>query len=127
MQARLGHATHMPLAKARFALAQLRGRWAAQLPDTKPQRLHLKHDAQRLSLHLCAQLASRRQALAALSSQLEMLNPQRTLERGYAIVADEQGRILRSPQELHPRKSVTVRLAQGSAEVGIASVQQTLD
>jgi exodeoxyribonuclease VII large subunit len=127
VQARLAHATHMPLAKAQFAFARLRNRWATQLPDTQTHRLQLKHGAQRLSIRICAQLAARRQALAALASQLEMLNPQRTLERGYAIVTDEQGRIVRAPQELQPRKNVTLRLAQGSAEIGIASVQPRLE
>ncbi|HEX2603753.1 MAG TPA: exodeoxyribonuclease VII large subunit [Oxalicibacterium sp.] len=127
LQARLGHATHMPLTQAQLALARLRARWEAQLPDTRAHRLHVKHGAQRLTLRMCAQLAARRQALSALAAQLEMLNPQRTLERGYAIVADEQGRILRTPQELQPRKNLRVRLAEGSAEIGIASVQQTLE
>jgi exodeoxyribonuclease VII large subunit len=34
---------------------------------------------------------------------------------------------MRAPQELQPRQNVTVRLAQGSAEIGIASVQQLLE
>jgi exodeoxyribonuclease VII large subunit len=127
LQAKLGHATHMPLARAQFALARLRARWQAQLPDTQHHRLQVKHGAQRLTLRMCAQLASRRQTLNALAAQLEMLNPQRTLERGYAIVTDEQGHILRAPQELQPRKKIGVRLAEGSAEIGIASVQQTLE
>jgi exodeoxyribonuclease VII large subunit len=127
LHTRLGHATHMPLAKAQFTLARLRARWEAQLPDTRHHRLRLKHGAQHLTLRICAQLTARRQALSALAAQLEMLNPQRTLERGYAIVSDEQGRILRAPQDLQPRKKVNVRLAEGSAEVGIASVQPTLD
>jgi len=127
LQAKLGHATHMPLAKAQFALARLRSRWQGQLPDTRQHRLQLKHGAQRLSIRICAQFAARRQSLDALAAQLEMLNPQRTLERGYAIVTNEQGKIVRAPQELQPRKNVTVRLAQGSAEIGIASVQSNLE
>jgi exodeoxyribonuclease VII large subunit len=73
------------------------------------------------------ELARQRQALSALSSQLELLNPQRTLERGYAMVIDPKGRIVRNPGELHPRQTVTVRLAEGSAEIGIASVQSILE
>ncbi|HEY6773663.1 MAG TPA: exodeoxyribonuclease VII large subunit, partial [Oxalicibacterium sp.] len=65
--------------------------------------------------------------LAALSAQLDMLNPQRTLERGYAIVTDEKGQIVRTPRQLQPHKHVTLRLADGTAQIGIASVQQPLD
>jgi exodeoxyribonuclease VII large subunit len=76
---------------------------------------------------MTTQTAQRRQALAALTSQLELLNPQRTLERGYAMVIDRKGRLVRSPNELQPRQTVTMRLAEGTAEVGIASVQPSLE
>ncbi|WP_343722053.1 exodeoxyribonuclease VII large subunit, partial [Herbaspirillum seropedicae] len=74
-----------------------------------------------------AQQSTQRQTLTTLHTQLELLNPQRTLERGYAIVSDHQGRVLHSPAELAARSEITIRLAQGSAEVGIASVQPRLD
>jgi exodeoxyribonuclease VII large subunit len=127
LHARLGHATRIPLGHAQFALAHLRNRWAAQLPDTAQYKLLLAHQTRRLSSQLANQLAQKRQLLNGLNAQLEMLNPQRTLERGYAIVTDDKGHVLRAPQELQPRKNVTVRLAQGSAQIGIASVQQTLE
>jgi exodeoxyribonuclease VII large subunit len=76
---------------------------------------------------MTSNIATQRQTLAALSAQLEMLNPQRTLERGYAMITDEKGKIVRAPKELQPRQSVTVRLADGTARIGIASVQETLE
>ena len=72
-------------------------------------------------------LLQRRHSLGALAAQLELLNPQRTLERGYAIVRDEKGVIVRSPAQLKARQNLDVRLAEGSAQIGIASVQATLD
>lgn len=127
LQARLRHATRMPLDHARFALVHLRNRWQTQLPDTRTQRLHVAGNARRLTNCVHVHVARQQHKLDALSSQLEMLNPQRTLERGYAIVTDDKGNIVRAPQELHPRQNVTVRLAAGAAQIGIASVQQTLD
>jgi exodeoxyribonuclease VII large subunit len=127
LQARLGHATRIPLSKAQFALAHLRNRWATQLPDTRQHRLHLTHIAHRMSSRMNNRTATQRRTLNALAAQLEMLNPQRTLERGYAIVTDEKGNIMRAPRELQPRQNVTLRLAQGSAEIGIASVQPLLE
>ena len=79
------------------------------------------------AIRITAQLGQRRDALAALAAQLELLNPQRTLERGYAIVRDSRGKVLRSPDDIHARDVLTVRLAQGSAGVGVASVQQVLE
>lgn len=127
LQTRLAHATRLPLNEARFALSHLQTRLWAQLPKTAPARSRLRDDARRLSTRMATTVVQRRQALAALASQLELLNPQRTLERGYAMVLDSKGRIVRAPKNLHPREIVTVRLAEGSAEVGIASVQPTLD
>lgn len=127
LQTRLAHATRMPLNQARFALSHLQTRLSAQLPRTASYRARITDDARRLSTRMAMQTAQRRQALSALAAQLELLNPQRTLERGYAMVLDNKGRIVRAPKGLRPRDTVTVRLAEGSAEVGIASVQPTLE
>lgn len=127
LQTRLAHATRTPLNQARFALRHLQTRLSSQLPKSTPYRLRLHDDARRLATRMTTLTAQRRQALAALAAQLELLNPQRTLERGYAMVIDSKGRIVRAPGDLHPRDSVTMRLAKGSAEVGIASVQPTLE
>ena len=87
----------------------------------------LAEDARRIAYQATVLSNRRRQALNALATQLEMLNPQRTLERGYAMVLDAKGRIVRAPGELRPRELITLRLAEGSAEVGVASVQPALD
>jgi exodeoxyribonuclease VII large subunit len=49
--------------------------------------------------------------------QLEMLNPQRTLERGYAVILNEQGQAIRKPKELNTEEAFEVRLAEGSSDV----------
>jgi len=126
-QTRLAHATRLPLNHAHFALTNLQTRLSAQLPKTAASRARLGDDARRLGARMATQMTQRRLALAALSAQLELLNPQRTLERGYAMVLDGKGRIVRAPKDLHPRQTITMRLAAGTAEVGIASVQPTLD
>lgn len=127
LKIRLGHAGQAPFAQARHALQRLQLRLAAQLPDTEVQRARINEHARRLATRMTMQITQRRQALSALAMQLELLNPQRTLERGYTMVIDAKGRIVRNPNELHPRQTVTMRLAEGTAEVGIASVQATLE
>ncbi len=121
------HANRAPLNLARHTLEKLAGRLGARRPDTRPVRAHLAALQHRCTARMATGLRQRREALAALSAQLELLNPQRTLERGYAIVTDNKGAILRSPRQLHPREAVTLRLAEGSAQVEIASVQPALD
>jgi exodeoxyribonuclease VII large subunit len=127
LQAGLAHATRIPLNRARFALTHLQTRLSAQVPVVAPRRARVKDHARCIATLMTTQTAQRRQALAALTSQLELLNPQRTLERGYAMVIDRKGKLVRSPNELQPRQTVTVRLAEGTAEVGIASVQPSLE
>ena len=123
----LTHAVRAPVSRHGFALAQLRARWASHRPDVRSHRLEIDARQRRLAGALDNQLARRRHALAALSAQLELLNPQRTLERGYAIVRDAAGNVLRSPGQLKPQQLLNVRLAEGSAEIGVASVQRALE
>jgi len=57
--------------------------------------------------------------------QLEMLNPQRTLERGYAVILSKQENELhavRKPNELNTENIFQVRLAEGQAEVQFSDV-----
>ena len=127
LQTRLAHATRTPLNQAHYALAHLQTRLSAQLPDTTPLRIRVTDHARRLGVQMGVLQARRQQALESLVAQLELLNPQRTLERGYAMVVDAKGKIVRSPKNLRPRETVTLRLAEGAAEVGIASVQPMLE
>ncbi|RFP12429.1 exodeoxyribonuclease VII large subunit [Duganella sp. BJB488] len=117
------HANRAPLSQARFQLDRLSGRLGARKPDVTAARSRLSDFLHRVTMSVSTQLAQRRDALAALSSQLELLNPQRTLERGYAIVTDEQGAIVRAPAQLKPRSTLNVRLAEGSAQVDVEAVR----
>lgn len=127
LQARLEHATRTPVTKARYQLQHLQMRLQNRLPDTRPVRLLLNERQRRIGNAVALLSQRQRQLLAAQTAQLELLNPQRTLERGYAIVTDGKGKVLRAPSELQARSNVTLRLAEGSAEIGIASVQATLE
>ncbi len=117
MQLRLAHATRTPLGLARYAVNQLDTRLRAQLPDIAAERRRLAEQGRRLQTQAVAQQRQRRQALMALASQLELLNPQRTLERGYAIITDGAGAVVRSPSQLRPKQVLSLRLADGGADV----------
>ncbi|WP_431476953.1 exodeoxyribonuclease VII large subunit [Massilia eburnea] len=120
------HATRNPLQQARFTVDRLAGRLAARKPDASKARAAMEALQHRAAASMRAQLGQRRDALHALSAQLELLNPQRTLERGYAIVTDAAGAVMRDPAHIKPGQSLGVRLAEGSAEIGVATVQPTL-
>jgi exodeoxyribonuclease VII large subunit len=121
------HAMRAPINRNSFTLAQLRARWASHRPDVRGWRAEIASQQRHLASSLAGQMRARRDALAALAAQLELLNPQRTLERGYAIVSDARGHVLRAPGAIRVHDKLTVRLAEGSAEVGVASVQGVLE
>ena len=127
LEVRLQHASRTPLERSRFALLQLQGRLGACLPDFSARRRSILDAGRRLSSCMQVQQRHRRQHLAGAVAQLELLNPQRTLERGYAIITDRKGEIVRSPAAIKPHQSLNLRLAEGGAEISIASVQQTLE
>lgn len=126
-QARLAHATRTPVAQARMKLLRVQNRLALQLPDIDVQRRQVAEHACRLAASMAAQTARRRMRLASLSAQLELLDPQRTLERGYAIITDTRGKVIRAPRHISPGDRMQIRLAEGSAEIGVASVQASLE
>ncbi|PYD85261.1 MULTISPECIES: exodeoxyribonuclease VII large subunit [Massilia] len=121
------HAVKLPVNRHGLLLAQLQQRWSRHRPDMRALRARLASDSRHLNASLCSQVRARREALNALAAQLELLNPQRTLERGYAIVRDAKGQIVRDPAQIHARDTLTVKLANGSAEVGVAQVQSVLE
>src|SRR4051794_4958732 len=59
-------------------------------------------------------LASARASLVALARQLDALSPARVLERGYAVVRDESGRVVRHAAMLAAGDRIDVQLAAGS-------------
>lgn len=101
-------------------------RWTACKPDTDGAR----QAVERLDTRLRAAMQRRQERagsrLQHAAGALELLAPQRTLERGYAVLLDARGRAVRSPAELRPGTVVEARLAGGTADVGIASVQPKL-
>jgi len=121
------HAVKLPVNRHNLALVQLQQRWSRYRPDMRALRARLASDSRHLNASLCSQVKARREALNGLAAQLELLNPQRTLERGYAIVRDGKGQIVRDPAQIHARDTLTVRLANGSAEIGVAQVQSVLE
>ncbi|MDN2711948.1 exodeoxyribonuclease VII large subunit [Janthinobacterium sp. SUN118] len=121
------HAARAPVNQAQYALERLRSRWTALRPDVSVPRARLLEAQRRGGAAMAQQVSRQRHRLDGLAAQLELLNPQRTLERGYAILRDDKGAIVRSPAQLQARQNVNVRLADGSAQIGIASVQATLE
>ena len=118
---RLSHATSTPVTAARFRLGQIAHRLRHAMPDTRMARARVATEATRLHTAFNVQSVTRQHALASAREQLELLAPQRTLERGYAIVADGAGVILRRPSDIHPPQRLTLTLAGGKTTIDIST------
>jgi exodeoxyribonuclease VII large subunit len=127
LSAALTHAARGPINRQAMVLAQLRQRWSRHRPDMRALQARIASEQRHLAGSVANQMKRRRDALAGLAAQLELLNPQRTLERGYAIVQDAKGRVVRAPEQIKVHETLTMRLAGGSAEVGVASVQRLVE
>ena len=123
MAAALTHAVRTPVNRQNLVLAQLQQRWMRHRPDMRAMRAQLLADGRHLNTSLCNAVKRRRDALDALAAQLELLNPQRTLERGYAIVRNVKGEVLRDPAQVKARNKLSLRLAGGAADIVVSSVQ----
>lgn len=123
LQTRLRHASQTPLAASAFRLAQLQQRLRGAMPDTRIARARLAQQSTQLATAARTRITASHHSLQTLQGKLELLAPQRTLERGYAILRDEQGSVLRTPAALRPAQTLHVMLAGGQARLTVGEVR----
>jgi exodeoxyribonuclease VII large subunit len=85
------------------------------------ERLRWHREQAEMQHHLRRLLASRRARMEPLLVQLESLSPRRILERGYAIVFDEAGNVLRDASHGAPGRTITAQLARGRLHARVES------
>jgi exodeoxyribonuclease VII large subunit len=108
-------------------LDQLALRLSHALPNPDRMREQIINWQQRLNQTWSVRMENWKRNQSHYQSQLEMLNPQRTLERGYAVILskqEDQLHAVRKPNELNTENIFQVRLAEGQAEVQFSEVEQ---
>jgi len=106
-------------------LDQLALRLSHALPNPDRMREQINSWQQRLNQAWSVRMENWKRNQSHYQLQLEMLNPQRTLERGYAVILSKQENELhavRKPSELNTKNLFQVRLAEGQAEVQFSEV-----
>jgi exodeoxyribonuclease VII large subunit len=103
------------LEQAREKLARTRARaeafrWDRQLAARRQQAERL---GERLHTLATARLSARRSAFARATGKLDMLSPLSVLSRGYALVWDETGHLVRDPAAVAAGDPLTIRVAGG--------------
>ncbi|HEY4351835.1 MAG TPA: exodeoxyribonuclease VII large subunit [Paraburkholderia sp.] len=127
LSVRLASSGARPVRDARARFALLRMRWQRWCPDVTVHRSALSRLDERLRSAFVRRYERDAAHIAALAARLEVLSPQRTLERGYAALLDAQsGHALRAPAALKPGRRLTVHLAEGSADIALSDVQPRL-
>lgn len=98
-------------------------RAADGLLSAERSRLVRLHD--RLPMLAEGRLARARTDLRAAAATLDALSPYATLERGYAIVRDAQGHVVRSTSATAPGAPLHVTLHEGALDVRVETVRDS--
>jgi len=109
-------------------LDQLAFRLSHALPNPDRMREQISGWQKRLNQAWLVRVENWKRDQNHFQSQLEMLNPQRTLERGYAVILSKEEQAMhavRSPKELNTESVFEVRLAEGRVEVEFSKVKES--
>lgn len=103
---------------------------SAQLAPAAHRQLALRQNAldragERIEHAVSIRLERLRRQWEPLAAEFEQLNPQRVLDRGYAIVQGAGGEVLRSAQDAKPGDAVQIRLAAGRLDAEVRKTYST--
>ncbi|OGO26974.1 MAG: hypothetical protein A2Z16_09655 [Chloroflexi bacterium RBG_16_54_18] len=117
------------VAGARTRLAQYLSTLQVRSPvsEIRTDRQRVDDISRRLSSMLKHGLEIRGARLAGLSDRLISLSPQATLSRGYAVITQPDGSLLRSIIQLSVGSEVAVRLLDGSFDAAVKTIQPKSD
>lgn len=87
------------------------------------QRTQLSQTAYRLKVNMLQIFNGEQQQLLRLQQNLQHLNPQAVLSRGYAYVQNQAGQVIANAQLLNSGENVKLTFAEGQAEATIVQVK----
>ncbi len=123
LQHRLRGALAESGARGRRTLADLSHRLLLARPECSTLARRLATLPIRLDTAWQQRQSHRAAALTRLSDSLEHLNPQTVLGRGYSIVSDGQGNIVRDSRTLEPNDVLLVSFHSGHAQAQVTSTR----
>lgn len=107
----------------RARLKQLEQNLRLAKPQVSLLQLHLKAETTRLNRSMQGLLERQHMRLSLQKEHLELLNPQRTLERGYVILSDAEGHLVRRGADLSQKQKLTLRTAVDITEIEVQAMQ----
>jgi exodeoxyribonuclease VII large subunit len=88
------------------------------------RRERIEAHARRLGELVRGRLRAQRAELGRAMAQLESLSPLAVLQRGYALVFDDQGRLVQDAAQVAPGGLVDVRLHQGALQARVTTIRK---
>ncbi len=127
LERRLGSGLLKASARARTMLADLARRLLLIRPDSARHAGRLQALAPRLHGTFHKMLHGKSADLGRLAAGLAHLNPRAVLARGYGIVTNVQGQIVRSSTMLEPGARIAVFFQHGRADAAVLAVSEDSD
>jgi exodeoxyribonuclease VII large subunit len=121
----LREALHQEALLKRRALDRQTARLAIVHPSRRVEieRLHLSRAEERLQAAATRVTVAQRAALQTRSARLTALSPRRTLERGYSITSDLEGRVLTDAAAAHVGTRLRTVLQHGTLESTVGRLE----
>lgn len=119
LASRLRHVYHTSTQQRLWRQRQLAQRLQQQLPSVAPYAQRLQQQQNRLKSALHHQLTRRLTALNAIDSHLKHLSPAAVLMRGYSLVRNEHGEIIRGTTQISIHEKLSIHFAEDSADVQV--------
>lgn len=123
LRMRLDAALRSMLNRPTGRIAALQLRLQRQRPNLALTSASLSAMEKRLAQAATDSVSRQRHRLDGLAEALKLLDPNATLARGYAIVRDAQGRVVKSSRALHAGNDIALHLAQGTAQARVTHVE----
>ena len=124
LQRRLDHGLAQAGTRGRQRLAALSGRLLLARPQTGHLAQRLDALGSRLAGAWQRTLHQQSAELARLAASLTQLNPDAVLARGYSMVTDDAGRIVRDSSTLEPNDRIAVLFHTGRANATVTSTSK---
>jgi len=123
-EARLRLATRHRLERSRARLSAADSALLRASPALRVAALGLRLESSRRALAgaMHGRVGESRRRLELAARALHAVSPLATLDRGYAIVTDAGGQVLRDSTVLRPGDRITARLARGRAEADVVKI-----
>jgi exodeoxyribonuclease VII large subunit len=119
LSSRLVHAVARALDRRRWTVRDLLARSRRHLPPLDLLALHAGQLTGRMAAASQRRMGERAARVEALARSLAHLDPRAVLERGYSIVRDDAGRIVRRGREVATGDRVDITFAEGGASARV--------